>query len=74
MKKNKGPLLFIECDSLISKSMNQLDFGWVEFQPSVFRGLSSIVDNSNFNLVLILCCDSLNQKGYSEDKIAKLTG
>jgi len=73
MKKNKGPLLFIECDSLISKSKSQLDLGWIEFQPSVFRGLSSIVDRSNFNLVLILCCDFLNQKGYSEDKIAKLT-
>ncbi len=62
MKQNKGPILFIECSSLIIPNQNQLKF--IQFQPSVFRGLSKIVDKGNFNLVLLICHNEecLNEK------------
>jgi imidazoleglycerol-phosphate dehydratase/histidinol-phosphatase len=68
MKENKGPILFIECDSLIVKPDKPFNFRNLNFQPSVFRGLSTIVDSSNFNLVLLLCCDDLDKKGISQEK------
>lgn len=73
MKQNKGPLLFIECDSLVFKPKKDKDLGYIKFQPSVFRGLSSIVDRSNFNLVMIFCCDKSYLKGISEEKIAAIS-
>ncbi|MGD1822688.1 MAG: imidazoleglycerol-phosphate dehydratase HisB [Pleomorphochaeta sp.] len=54
MKQNKGPILFIECTSLVIP--NTKNDNYIEFQPLVFRGLSQIVDKGNFNLVLLSSC------------------
>lgn len=72
MKENKGPLLFIECNSLVGKVERDASFNFIKFRPSVFRGLSSIVDKSNFKLVMILCCEEYQAKGISEEKINSL--
>jgi len=72
MKENKGPLLFIECNSLVKTMERDVSFNYIKFQPSVFRGLSSIIDKSNFKLVMILCCEEYQNKGISEEKIISL--
>ncbi len=72
MRENRGPLLFIDSDSLITTMDKNIDKGFINFQASVFRGLSSIVDKSNFNLVMLLDGDELLEAGYAEEKIAFL--
>lgn len=67
MKQNKGPLLFIECNSLIKKENNN----YIEFQPFVFRGLSAIVDKKIFTLVLLFCCDNISLTQNKKNSICE---
>ncbi|MGD1815440.1 MAG: imidazoleglycerol-phosphate dehydratase HisB [Pleomorphochaeta sp.] len=67
MKQNKGPLLFIECESLVEKHNNK--FGVIKFRPSVFKGLSNIVDKGNFTLVMLLCCNKASESNSSLEKV-----
>ncbi len=66
MKQNKGPLLFLECNSLLLKEKK---IKYPQFHPLIFRGLSKIVDKGNFNLVLLYCCEDNN---YTNDEIYEL--